>query len=96
MILAIVFAVFTFAIVFFVSSTGSSITQVGSWVNTAGNIGIIGIEINAWLALFNLLPFGNFDGFKVFQWNKKVWTVAFIGSIVLYALMFWAQTALVG
>ena len=96
MILAVVFAVFTFALVFYVSNTGKSITQVGSWVNTAGNIGIIGIEINSWLALFNLLPFWNFDGLKVFQWNKKVWTIVFIGSIALYALMFWAQTALVG
>ncbi len=99
-ILAVLFAVLTFALIYFVdsyiSSTGKSITQLESMVNIAWGIGIIGVEINAWLALFNLLPFGNFDGYKVFQWNKKVWTTAFIGSIGLYALMYWAQTTLLG
>jgi Zn-dependent protease len=100
MILAVLFAVLTFTLIYFVdsyiSSTGKSITQIESLVNTVGGIGIIGVEINAWLALFNLLPFGNFDGYKVFQWNKRVWTIAFIGSIGLYALMYWTQSALLG
>jgi Zn-dependent protease len=100
MILAVLFAVLTFTLIYFVdsyiSSTGKSITQIESLVNTVGGIGIIGVEINAWLALFNLLPFGNFDGYKVFQWNKRVWTIAFIGSIGLYALMYWAQSAFLG
>ncbi len=32
-----------------------------------------GFAINMWLGLFNLIPFGNLDGYKVFQWNKAVW-----------------------
>ncbi|OGM03102.1 hypothetical protein A3K72_01380, partial [Candidatus Woesearchaeota archaeon RBG_13_36_6] len=36
-------------------------------------IGIYGVTINSWLALFNLIPFGNFDGIKVFHWNKIVY-----------------------
>lgn len=32
-------------------------------------------QINAWLALFNLLPFGILDGAKVMKWNRKVWLV---------------------
>ena len=32
-----------------------------------------GFSINMWLGLFNLIPFGNLDGFKVFQWSKAVW-----------------------
>jgi len=29
-----------------------------------------GVLINAWLALFNLIPFGNIDGRKILAWNK--------------------------
>jgi len=38
---------------------------------------------NAWIAVFNLIPFGMFDGLKVFAWNKKVWALAFAVSAVL-------------
>lgn len=33
----------------------------------------IGFSINMWLGLFNMIPFGNLDGLKVFQWSKAVW-----------------------
>ena len=33
----------------------------------------IGFSINMWLGLFNMIPFGNFDGYKIFQWNVPVW-----------------------
>jgi Zn-dependent protease len=32
-----------------------------------------GASFNAWIALFNLLPFGVLDGQKIFDWNKLVW-----------------------
>ncbi len=35
----------------------------------------IGFQINMWLGLFNLIPFGNLDGYKVFQWSKAAWMV---------------------
>lgn len=38
---------------------------------------------NAWIAVFNLIPFGIFDGMKVFTWNKMVWALAFAVSAVL-------------
>jgi Zn-dependent protease len=48
--------------------------------------------INASIAIFNLIPFGIFDGFKIFLWNKKVWASAFTLSLVLtlisYKLIF--------
>lgn len=47
-----------------------------------------GAWINSIIALFNLFPFGIMDGFKVFQWNKLVWTTAFIASITLTILAF--------
>lgn len=41
-----------------------------------------GFFINTLLALFNMLPFGNFDGKKILRWNKVVYgimvAVAFI------------------
>ncbi len=39
--------------------------------------------INAFLALFNLIPFGVFDGLKVFRWNKTYWFIVFSVSIIL-------------
>ena len=38
---------------------------------------------NAWIAVFNLIPLGILDGFKIFQWNKKNWVLAFTTSLVL-------------
>jgi Zn-dependent protease len=98
MVLAVVFAVSTFALIYFVDSyttgTGKSVAQLASWVNTIFGICVVGVQINAWLAFFNLIPFGAFDGYKVFQWNKKVWIIVFIISIALYILTYWAQTRL--
>jgi len=46
-------------------------------------IAIWGAALNAWIALFNLLPFGMMDGLKVFWWNKIVWSITFVISGVL-------------
>ncbi len=49
-----------------------------------------GIEINAFLALFNLIPFGVFDGMKIFNWDKRAWAAAALtaGLLLLFALLF--------
>jgi Zn-dependent protease len=39
--------------------------------------------INATIAVFNLVPFGILDGFKIFSWNKKVWVLAFAVAVAL-------------
>lgn len=45
-----------------------------------------GKGINAMVGIFNLIPFGPFDGKKVFDWNKLAWA----GALVIGALlMFW-------
>jgi Zn-dependent protease len=54
----------------------------------SGNSSIIlvvlfGAFLNAWIAVFNLIPFGILDGFKVFQWDKRVWVLAFAASLAL-------------
>ena len=39
--------------------------------------------INAFMAVFNLIPFGILDGYKIFSFNKKVWALAFAASAAL-------------
>jgi len=54
------------------------------WSNTFfGVVAIMGAWINAFIAVFNLIPFGLMDGLKVFWWNKIVWTIAFSTSLIL-------------
>ena len=48
-------------------------------------IAAYGSLFNGWIALLNLIPFGILDGYKIFQWNKALWAVAFISSIALAA-----------
>jgi Zn-dependent protease len=38
---------------------------------------------NAWIAIFNLIPIGMLDGYKVFVWDRKIWVSAFAASVVL-------------
>ena len=39
--------------------------------------------LNGFMAVFNLIPFGIFDGFKIFSWDKKIWAIAFAASLAL-------------
>ena len=43
----------------------------------------VGAFFNAYIALFNLIPLGILDGFKIFHWNKMVWAIAFAISVAL-------------
>jgi len=38
-------------------------------------------SINAWLAIFNLIPFGMLDGAKVMAWSKKAWGLAMVLAV---------------
>jgi Zn-dependent protease len=46
---------------------------------------LYGAAINAFLALFNLIPFAIFDGRKVYIWNKRYWATAFVVAAALTA-----------
>lgn len=44
--------------------------------------------INAWLALFNLIPFSPLDGSKVFSWDKKAWGMAMGAAILSFIFLY--------
>lgn len=48
----------------------------------------IGASFNSWIALFNLLPFGNLDGEKIFSWNKIVWIFMMASTMGLFVLSY--------
>jgi len=43
----------------------------------------IGLMINAWLALFNLIPFRGFDGHKIIEWSKPAYFIILIIAIII-------------
>ena len=45
----------------------------------------LGAQINTWLALFNLIPFGPLDGAKILRWNKGIWLITIAGAGSLFA-----------
>lgn len=51
-----------------------------------GQIGNYGHTINAWLALFNLIPFGGLDGQKILEASKPVFVGLVIASIFVFLI----------
>lgn len=47
---------------------------------------IVGASINANLGLFNMSPVPPFDGYKVWQWSKRIWIVTF-ASLVAFLIV---------
>lgn len=49
-----------------------------------GIVCYLGFSVNAFLALFNMLPISVLDGTKVFAWNPIIWlvTILFAGFLV--------------
>jgi Zn-dependent protease len=46
---------------------------------------VFAAAFNAFIATLNLLPFGILDGWKVFQWSKLVWALAFVSAVAITA-----------
>lgn len=44
---------------------------------------IWGLAINAYIALFNLIPFSILDGAKIFRWSKYIWAIMFTVALML-------------
>lgn len=74
----IVIAMVTFPLYLFVFYETSTLSQI---------VGFICL-INAFLATFNLLPFGPLDGIKVIRWNATVWIILFSIAITMTMLIF--------
>lgn len=53
-------------------------------------VGLMGVQINAMIATFNMLPVSVLDGRKVLAWNPAVFAVLFVASLgaLIAALMF--------
>ncbi len=53
--------------------------------------GLMGFQINMFLAMFNMIPFGPLDGKKVFLWSKTAWVItfamSFAGAFLLYGFL---------
>ncbi len=43
----------------------------------------VGTFFNGYIAVFNLIPMGILDGYKIFRWNKAIWVSAFAISVAL-------------
>ena len=47
----------------------------------ADELSALGYMINAWLALFNLIPFRGFDGQRIIEWSKPAYFGILITAI---------------
>jgi Zn-dependent protease len=50
---------------------------------------LYGFIINSWLGLFNMIPVGNFDGSKIYKWNKPVYYVTAITLLAMTVFGMW-------
>ncbi len=57
--------------------------MIASLIPQYATVFMYSAAFNAWIALFNLIPFGMLDGFKIFLWKKAVWTLVFTASLTL-------------
>jgi len=52
----------------------------GGTGNIVTMIGMIGLQVNAMIAVFNMLPVSVLDGRKVFAWNKAVFVIMILAA----------------
>ncbi|HUU74471.1 MAG TPA: peptidase M50 [Methanoregulaceae archaeon] len=58
-------------------------------INVFYTLGLIGLQVNAMIAVFNMLPIGVLDGRKVLAWNKLVFLVLIAASLgILIATLY--------
>ncbi|MCX6682500.1 MAG: peptidase M50 [Methanoregula sp.] len=57
--------------------------------NLAALVGMMGFQVNAMIAAFNMLPVSVLDGRKVLAWNKGVFAVLIIAAFGLLLLSFY-------
>jgi Zn-dependent protease len=68
------------------------VEQLPIFIPLPGNLFIVmAYTLNAFVALYNLLPFGPFDGKKILDWNAGVFTVLIAIAAVLLVLVYVLQ-----
>jgi Zn-dependent protease len=65
---------------------GGGLTATGG--DIIAQVGLAGIQINAMIAAFNMIPFGILDGRKVWAWSMPVFTVLIAASFALLVASF--------
>lgn len=66
-----------FAVLFFFGLSS------GGMGNLLTIVGMIGLQVNAMIAAFNMLPVSILDGKKVFAWNKGVFAILIIAAFAV-------------
>jgi len=64
-------------------------TFIIPWSNPFFEVALFSAAFNAFIAALNLLPFGMLDGWKVFQWSRLIWVLAFLSAVALLAEILW-------
>ena len=64
------------------------VTDLSVWGLNFDNVFILAAQLNFFLALFNLIPFGPLDGRKVREWNPTIWAGAIGSALLLWILIF--------
>lgn len=47
------------------------------------------VFVNLFIAGFNLIPFANLDGAKVFAWNWKIWLLSILAIVLAFIFIFY-------
>lgn len=71
---------FVLAVLFLLLLFAAGPLGLPSW---AFQLAYLGYYINSWLGLFNLIPFGPFDGAKVLAWSQPVFAAAVVVGVLL-------------
>jgi Zn-dependent protease len=58
-------------------------------------VALFSAAFNAFIAVLNLVPFGMFDGWKVFHWSRLVWVLTFLSSAALLVGIFWFYSSFI-
>ena len=68
---------------------------LGGSISTTGNLvtmtGMIGLQVNAMIAAFNMLPISILDGRKVLAWNAGVFVVMILAAFGMLLLSFYTD-----
>jgi Zn-dependent protease len=61
----------------------------GAWRNLLSLIGMVGLQVNAMIAAFNMLPVSVLDGRKVLAWNPAVFAVLIVAAFGILIATFY-------